>query len=79
MSKIASKIGILFINFYQSCISPLFPSCCRFHPTCSEYGKIAIGRFGIIKGSFLTFRRILRCRPGGGNGYDPVPECEGIK
>lgn len=77
MQNITKKIGVIFIRFYQACISPLFPSCCRFYPTCSEYGKIAISRFGIVKGSVLTAKRIFRCRPGGGHGYDPVPDLEG--
>lgn len=78
MFKITTKIGILFIKFYQTCISPIFPSCCRYYPTCSEYGRVAIERFGIIKGSYLTLKRIIRCRPGGGCGYDPVPDIRGI-
>lgn len=61
------------IRFYQAAISPLFPSCCRFTPTCSEYGIIAIRRYGLLRGGFLTAKRILRCRPGGPYGYDPVP------
>ena len=77
MRELPTKIGILFVRAYQICISPLFPSCCRFYPTCSEYGRIAIKRFGILKGGFLTAKRIFRCRPGGGHGYDPVPEAEG--
>ena len=55
-------------------ISPLFPASCRFYPTCSQYGITALKRFGFIKGSYLTIRRIIRCRPGGDYGYDPVPE-----
>ena len=61
------------IRFYQSAISPLFPSCCRFVPSCSEYGRIAVERFGAKRGLWLTAKRIIRCRPGGGYGYDPVP------
>lgn len=74
IKKIPSKIAIGLILFYRSCISPLFPGCCRYTPTCSEYGLIAIKRFGFFKGSFLTIKRILRCRPGGSYGYDPVPD-----
>ena len=62
------------IRGYQKFISPLFPSVCRFQPTCSSYAIEAIERFGAIKGTLLAIRRILRCRPGGGHGYDPVPE-----
>lgn len=66
-----AALGLIFI--YQHAISPLFPSCCRFTPTCSEYGRIAFERYGFCKGFVLTAKRVLRCRPGGGHGYDPVP------
>ncbi len=65
---------LLLIKFYRLAISPLLPATCRFIPTCSEYGLTAVKRFGFLKGLYLTCRRILRCRPGGGKGYDPVPE-----
>lgn len=65
---------LLLIKFYRIGISPLLPPTCRFIPTCSEYGMQAVQRFGFLKGGYLTCRRILRCRPGGGRGYDPVPE-----
>ncbi len=68
------KISILLIQFYQKCISPLFPSCCRFYPTCSAYTKEAIRRFGFLRGGFLGFKRILRCNPFCKGGVDPVPE-----
>ncbi|WP_269089564.1 membrane protein insertion efficiency factor YidD [Senegalimassilia faecalis] len=64
---------MLLITFYRAAISPMFPSCCRFVPTCSEYGLIAFRRYGFAKGLRLTVKRILRCRPGGPHGYDPVP------
>lgn len=75
--RIPSKIAIGLISFYRSVISPLTPSSCRFIPTCSEYGIEAFRRFGFFKGIKLTVSRILRCRPGGPYGYDPVPETEG--
>lgn len=65
---------ILLIKFYQLCISPLKPACCRFTPTCSQYGLQAFRKHGPIKGLILTIWRILRCNPWGGSGYDPVPE-----
>lgn len=71
--KIPSMAAIGVIVFYRSAISPLFPSCCRFVPTCSEYGLVAFRRYGFCKGLRLTAKRILRCRPGGPHGYDPVP------
>ena len=72
--SLPSKALVLLIRFYQLAISPVLPACCRFIPTCSEYGIIAIKRFGLFKGLYLTIRRIIRCRPGGGHGYDPVPD-----
>ena len=62
------------IQFYRRCISPHFPPCCRYRPTCSEYAYEAIQRFGALRGGALALWRILRCNPFGGSGYDPVPE-----
>ncbi len=67
------RIFILPIRFYQLCISPMLPNACRFTPTCSQYAVEAIMKHGIFRGSWLTLRRILRCHPWGGSGYDPVP------
>lgn len=74
MKSLPGKLGILLIRFYQMVISPMFPSCCRYTPTCSEYGLQAVRKHGLVKGSWLTLKRILRCRPGGDVGYDPVPD-----
>ena len=57
------KTAVFMITFYRAAISPLFPSCCRFTPTCSEYGIIAFRRYGFWKGLKLTVKRILRSRP----------------
>ena len=64
---------VFLIRFYQICISPLKPGSCRFTPTCSQYALEAFRKHGIIKGMYLSIRRILRCHPWGGSGYDPVP------
>ncbi|MBR5652711.1 MAG: membrane protein insertion efficiency factor YidD [Prevotella sp.] len=64
---------LLPIRFYQVCISPLTPPSCRFTPTCSEYARQALVKHGPFKGLYLAIRRILRCHPWGGSGYDPVP------
>lgn len=69
----ASWLLILPIRFYRKFISPLTPPSCRFVPTCSEYAIEALRKHGPFKGTWLAVRRILRCRPGGGSGYDPVP------
>jgi hypothetical protein len=68
---------ILPIRFYQLAISPLLGSSkCRFQPTCSHYAIEAIEKWGPFKGTWLAIRRIFRCHPWGGHGYDPVPEKE---
>ena len=64
---------LILIRIYQTLISPLSPSTCRFSPTCSEYSKQSLIKHGLIKGSILSVKRILKCNPWGGNGYDPVP------
>lgn len=74
IGRLPRWLGMCLINFYRSCISPRFPSCCRYVPTCSQYGLVAIERFGLFRGSWLTLKRILRCNPLHGGGYDPVPQ-----
>lgn len=64
---------VILIKFYQVCISPLKPATCRFTPTCSQYAIEAFRKHGVFKGFYLAARRILRCHPWGGHGYDPVP------
>lgn len=67
------RFGILLIRAYQVVLSPLCSGCCRFQPSCSHYGVEALQRFGLLKGSWLTAWRVMRCNPFGGKGYDPVP------
>mgnify|MGYP000844613480 CR=1 FL=1 len=64
---------VIIIRFYQTFISPLLGANCRYSPTCSQYGKEAILKYGPFKGGYLAIRRILRCNPWGGHGHDPVP------
>lgn len=64
---------ILLVQFYRTCISPFTPPSCRFTPTCSQYALEALRRYGPLKGGWLTLRRLSRCHPWGGHGYDPVP------
>jgi uncharacterized protein len=68
------KVFISLIRFYQVVISPIKPPTCRFYPTCSHYGLEAIKRFGPIKGSWLTIKRIGKCHPLHPGGIDPVPD-----
>lgn len=67
-------IFIGLIKFYQKAISPFKPPSCRFYPTCSEYGLEAFKRFGLIKGFYLTIKRISKCHPFHQGGVDLVPE-----
>lgn len=68
------KLMILLIRFYQKFLSPILPNVCRYKPSCSEYFIEALQIHGIFKGSYLGIKRILRCHPWGGSGYDPVPQ-----
>ncbi|MDP7029996.1 MAG: membrane protein insertion efficiency factor YidD [Phycisphaerales bacterium] len=67
-------IEIVLIRIYQATLSPLVGRHCRFQPTCSRYAAEAIDRHGALVGTRLTLRRLARCHPWGGAGWDPVPE-----
>ena len=71
--KLAKAVAQAPILFYRYVISPFTPASCRFQPTCSAYSIEAIETHGPLRGLWLTLRRLARCRPGGGSGYDPVP------
>ncbi|MDR1780580.1 MAG: membrane protein insertion efficiency factor YidD [Tannerella sp.] len=73
MKRLIVKILLMPIYFYKYCISPLTPASCRYTPTCSEYAVQALTKHGALKGLWLTVKRISRCHPWGGRGYDPVP------
>ena len=73
MRRLALKLCLACIRFYQLTISPYIGPRCRFTPSCSEYAMGAFKRHGLIRGFYLTFRRLLRCHPWGASGYDPVP------
>ncbi|APM41146.1 membrane protein insertion efficiency factor YidD [Clostridium kluyveri] len=66
------KFLIFLIKVYRKYISPLKVPCCRFYPTCSQYVLEALQKHGIIKGGFMSIKRILRCNPFCKGGYDPV-------
>ncbi|MEM9886853.1 MAG: membrane protein insertion efficiency factor YidD [Bacteroidota bacterium] len=74
MSTFFKKIPIAIIRFYQAALSPYIGQRCRYSPTCSAYTIEAIEEWGIFKGIWLGIRRIGRCHPWGGHGYDPVPK-----
>ena len=77
VSLAARALAIGLIDLYRAALSPLLAAAagpaCRFEPTCSAYARAAIARHGLIAGTRLAVRRLARCRPGGGWGYDPAP------
>lgn len=76
MNRLAKLLALPFIwliRLYQKLLSPFLGTQCRFSPTCSAYGMEAFKKYGLFKGLWLTVKRIGRCHPWGGSGYDPVP------
>ena len=73
LRKIVLAFMLKLIRFYQYAISPMFPPCCRYVPSCSAYAYEAVQKYGIFRGIFMALRRILRCHPFHPGGYDPVP------
>ena len=71
--KLLRQLFIIPIKLYKLLLSPLLPMACRYTPTCSQYAEEAIKKHGIIKGTVLAAKRISKCHPWGGHGYDPVP------
>jgi len=74
MNNILIKPFILLVRFYQLAISPWLGNNCRYQPTCSSYMIDALKEHGLLKGLWLGTKRIVRCHPWGGHGYDPVPK-----
>lgn len=72
LTRGAMRITVVAIRVYQRAVSPLLPPSCRFIPTCSQYAIESMERFGLLKGLYLTLRRLLRCHPFHAGGYDPV-------
>ena len=72
-----AKIALWLIRFYQRRLSPLLPAMCRFYPSCSEYARQAVERYGVLRGSWLALCRVVRCHPFNPGGYDPVPPSPG--
>ena len=73
LSRLCTALLIFPIRIYRRYISPFTPPSCRFTPTCSQYAIEALRKYGPVKGLWLAVKRILRCHPWGGSGYDPVP------
>jgi len=74
IGRILVMPAVLLIRLYRLVLAPLLPPVCRFEPSCSRYCEEALLEWGPIRGTWLGIRRLLRCRPGGGAGPDPVPE-----
>lgn len=79
LSSIFSYLIIGFVRFYQIAISPWLGKSCRYSPTCSQYMIEAIREWGPLKGGWMGLKRIGRCHPWGGDGYDPVPKKDEIE
>jgi putative membrane protein insertion efficiency factor len=73
VSKSCSRLLVCFVRLYRYCLSPFFGYACRFYPTCSCYAEEAIQKYGVLKGSYLMTRRLLRCHPWRAGGVDLVP------
>lgn len=71
--KYFRKIAVLFVKGYQYVLSPFWPGVCRYNPTCSSYSIAAFNKYGFLKGFWLSAKRISKCHPWGGSGYDPLP------
>ncbi|MDR1414469.1 MAG: membrane protein insertion efficiency factor YidD [Odoribacteraceae bacterium] len=71
--KATISLLLIPVSIYRHVISPWLPPACRYVPTCSRYAEEALRKYGPLKGSWLAIKRILRCHPWGGSGYDPVP------
>ncbi len=74
MKKITNLLILIYQNTFSNIFRFFFGPGCRYLPTCSEYSKIAIKKFGIIRGTILSLKRLSRCHPWGDYGFDPVPE-----
>ncbi len=72
MKQLLVQILLILLKIYQGMISPFLPNSCRYQPTCSEYTKQALVKYGLIKGLQLSFKRISSCHPWGGSGHDPL-------
>ncbi len=74
ISRALARPLVWLVKFYRVAISPWLGGNCRFQPTCSEYAIQALQQYGVLRGSWLAAKRIVRCNPWGGSGYDPVPD-----
>ena len=73
ISRVLTDLVVYIIKLYKIFISPVLPPSCKYYPTCSVYSIQAIKRFGLIKGGYLSLKRIISCNPFSDGGFDPVP------
>jgi putative membrane protein insertion efficiency factor len=73
LTSVPQRVALSLLTGYRTMISPWLPPSCRFHPSCSRYGMEAIDQYGVLRGGWLTARRICRCHPFSRGGFDPVP------
>lgn len=76
-ASLAARLLLALIDAWRWAVSPFYAPCCRFHPTCSSYCRQAVLTHGAVRGCWLGLRRLLRCHPFGGHGWDPVPPADG--
>lgn len=74
-AAIAARAAAIFLRGYQLLISPIYGPVCRYAPSCSHYAHEAVLTHGVARGSWLALKRLARCHPWGGSGFDPVPTC----
>lgn len=74
MRNVPTRAALSLIRLWQRFLSPAYGIACRYEPSCSHYAAEAIERHGLVRGGWLAAKRLGRCRPGGGRGFDPVPE-----
>lgn len=74
LTLIPRNLGVVFLLIYRKIISPIYGDVCRYYPTCSAYGLEAVQRYGLLRGSWMALRRILRCHPWAKPDFDEVPE-----
>jgi putative membrane protein insertion efficiency factor len=73
LSRWPRRAGVAAVRLYQGTLAPVLGGQCRFHPSCSEFAVQALERHGLLRGGWLALRRVGRCNPLGGHGFDPVP------
>ncbi len=74
MNQIPKAAGLILLRTYKYAVSPMFSPACRYVPTCSEFATEAVEHYGVLRGGWMSLKRVLRCHPLAKSGYDPVPK-----